>query len=123
MPGRWRGNAPYPGVDRTHRIIMVQVENEIGINHDTRDKSELAEKAFAAPVPAELMEYLQKHKDELHAELRKVWEAAGFKTNGTWKRYSAKGHRRTRSSWPGTTRGTSIASRRRARRNTRFPCS
>ena len=78
-------------VDRTHRIIMVQVENEIGINHDTRDKSELAEKAFAAPVPAELMEYLQKHKDELHAELRKVWEAAGFKTNGTWEEVFGKG--------------------------------
>jgi hypothetical protein len=78
-------------VDRTHRIIMVQVENEIGINHDTRDKSELANKAFAAPVPAELMDYLQKHKDELHAELRKVWEAAGFKATGTWEEVFGKG--------------------------------
>jgi hypothetical protein len=78
-------------VDRTHRVILVQVENEIGINHDSRDKSPLANKAFAAPVPAELMGYLQKHKDELHPELRKVWEAAGMKTSGTWEEVFGKG--------------------------------
>ena len=78
-------------VDRSHRVIMVQVENEIGINHDTRDRSELANKAFAAPVPAELMDYLQKHKDQLHPDLRKVWEAAGFKTSGTWEEVFGKG--------------------------------
>jgi hypothetical protein len=78
-------------VDRTHRVIMVQVENEIGINHDTRDRSPVADKAFAAPVPAELMDYLQKHKDELRQELRKVWDAAGSKTSGTWETVFGKG--------------------------------
>jgi hypothetical protein len=78
-------------VDRSHRVIMVQVENEIGINHDTRDRSPLANKAYAATVPAELMNYLQKHKDELHPELRKVWEAAGSKTSGTWEEVFGKG--------------------------------
>jgi hypothetical protein len=78
-------------VDRTHRVIMVQVENEIGIFGDTRDRSELANRAFAAPVPAELMDYLQKHKDELHPDLVKVWEAAGFKTSGTWEEVFGKG--------------------------------
>ena len=78
-------------VDRTHRVIMAQVENEIGINGDSRDRSELAEKAFAVPVPAELMDYLQKHKDDLQADLRKVWEAAGFKTSGTWQEVFGKG--------------------------------
>jgi hypothetical protein len=78
-------------VDRTHRVIMVQVENEIGINGDSRDRSPLAEKAFAAPVPAELMDYLQKHKDDLQPDLRKVWEAAGLKTSGTWQEVFGKG--------------------------------
>ena len=78
-------------VDRTHRVIMVQVENEIGIFGDSRDRSPLANKAFAAPVPAELMDYLQKHKDELHPDLRKVWEAAGGKTSGTWEEVFGKG--------------------------------
>ena len=78
-------------VDRTHRVIMVQVENEIGIFGDSRDRSPLANQAFAAPVPAELLDYLQKHKDELHPDLRKVWEAAGFKTSGTWEEVFGKG--------------------------------
>ena len=78
-------------VDRSHRVIMVQVENEIGIFGDSRDRSPLANQAFAAPVPAELMDYLQKHKDELHPDLRKVWEAAGFKTAGTWEEVFGKG--------------------------------
>ena len=71
-------------VDRSHRVILVQVENEIGIFGDSRDRSELANKAFAAPVPAELMDYLTSHKEGLHPDLRKVWEAAGGKTSGTW---------------------------------------
>jgi hypothetical protein len=78
-------------VDRTHRVIMVQVENELGIFGDSRDRSPLANTAFAAPVPAELMEFLQKHKDELHPDLRKVWEVAGFKTSGTWEEVFGKG--------------------------------
>jgi hypothetical protein len=78
-------------VDRSHRVIMVQVENEIGILGDTRDRSPAANKAFAARVPAELMDYLQKHKDELLPEFRKVWEAAGFKTSGTWEEVFGKG--------------------------------
>ena len=78
-------------VDRTHRVIMVQVENEIGIFGDSRDRSALANQAFAAPVPAELMDYLQKHKDELHPDLRTVWEAAGCKTSGTWEEVFGKG--------------------------------
>jgi hypothetical protein len=77
-------------VDRTHRVILVQVENEIGIFGDSRDRSELANKAFAAPVPAELMDYLQKHKDGLHPDILKIWEAAGFKTSGTWEEVFGK---------------------------------
>jgi hypothetical protein len=78
-------------VDTTHRCIMVQVENEVGMLGDTRDRSPLAEAAFAKPVPKELMDYLQKHKDTLLPEFRKVWEAAGFKTSGTWEEVFGKG--------------------------------
>src|ERR1035438_8201353 len=37
-----------------HTVIMMQVENEAGILGDSRDRSEAANKAFAAPVPKEL---------------------------------------------------------------------
>lgn len=41
-------------VDTTHRFVMMQVENEVGILGDTRDRSPEANRAFAAPVPAAL---------------------------------------------------------------------
>ena len=47
-------------------VIMVQVENEVGLLGDSRDHSEAANRAFAAPVPAELLDRLQQDKGELH---------------------------------------------------------
>jgi hypothetical protein len=67
-----------------HTVIMIQVENEMGVLGDSRDRSQAANEAFARPVPKELLGYLQQHKDTLLPELRKVWEAAGAKTAGTW---------------------------------------
>lgn len=69
---------------RDHTVIMVQVENEIGMIPDSRDRSAAADKLFHQPVPVELMDYLQRHKDRLIAEFRAVWAANGFKTRGTW---------------------------------------
>jgi hypothetical protein len=76
---------------RDHTVIGIQVENETGFQGDTRDRSPLANKAFDSPVPKELMDYLQQHKDTLIPELRKVWEAAGFKTSGAWEEVFGKG--------------------------------
>src|SRR5271157_2417134 len=74
-----------------HTVITIQVENEVGIQGDTRDRSPVANKAFEGPVPKELMDYLQQHKDTLIPVLRKAWEAAGFKTSGTWEEVFGKG--------------------------------
>jgi hypothetical protein len=68
-----------------HTVLMMQVENEVGVLRDSRDRSEPANKAFAGPMPKELMDYLQKHKDTLAPELREVWGANGFKASGTWE--------------------------------------
>ncbi|MGB7761623.1 MAG: DUF5597 domain-containing protein [Bryobacteraceae bacterium] len=72
-------------VDRTHRVIMVQVENEVGVLGDSRDRSPEADAAFAAPVPKELMDYLAKPRQPLLPEFKEVWDAAGSKTTGTWE--------------------------------------
>jgi beta-galactosidase GanA len=74
-----------------HTVIMVQVENEIGMIPDSRDRSNIADKLFSQPVPVELMNYLQRHKDNLLAEFRAVWAANGFKTRGTWEEVFGKG--------------------------------
>ena len=68
-----------------HTVLMMQVENEVGVLRDSRDRSDPANKAFAGPVPKELMDYLQQHKDSLSPELREVWSAQGFKTSGSWE--------------------------------------
>jgi len=68
-----------------HTVIMIQVENEVGISGDSRDRSPVANAAYARPVPKELMDYLQRHKDTLIPEFRQVWDAAGCKTSGTWE--------------------------------------
>jgi beta-galactosidase GanA len=37
-------------VDLTHRVIMVQLENEVGVLGDSRDRSPAANEAFAKPA-------------------------------------------------------------------------
>ena len=67
-----------------HTVLMIQVENEVGVLEDSRDYSPAANQAFAGQVPKELMDYLQQHKDALVPEFREVWAANGSKTSGTW---------------------------------------
>ena len=65
-------------------VILVQVENEIGMIPEARDRHPAADAAFAAAVPAELMDYLAKHRESLAPELRERWLEAGARTSGTW---------------------------------------
>ena len=67
-----------------HTVIMIQIENEVGVLGDSRDRSAAANEAFAKPVPKQLTEYLQLHKATLRPELKKAWSANGDKTSGTW---------------------------------------
>ncbi len=69
---------------QNHTVLMMQVENEVGVLGDTRDHSAAANKAFEAAVPHELTAYLQAHGETLFPELRELWESNGSKTSGTW---------------------------------------
>ena len=66
-------------------VIMIQIENEIGMLEDARDYSHEANKAFNAPIPAEFMTYLQKNKKALHPQMLKKWESQGCKKQGYWQ--------------------------------------
>jgi beta-galactosidase GanA len=70
---------------RDHTVVMVQVENEIGMIPDSRDRSAIADKLYNGAVPAELMKYLAEHRDALIPEFREVWAGAAFRTHGTWE--------------------------------------
>jgi beta-galactosidase GanA len=68
-----------------HTVLMVQVENEIGMIPEARDHSPVADSLFAQPVPKELMSYLQGQRDSLAPELRARWDSAGGKPAGGWE--------------------------------------
>ena len=73
------------GVDgNAHTVVMIQVENEVGILGDSRDRSAEANQAYAGQVPGLLMNYLLAHRSALLPELRAIWEAAGARAEGTW---------------------------------------
>ncbi len=74
-----------------HTVIMVQVENEVGVIPEARDHSAIADKVFNGPVPAALLSYLRQRKPALGAEFRAVWDAGGNKDAGTWEEVFGKG--------------------------------
>jgi beta-galactosidase GanA len=75
--------------DRT--VIMMQVENEIGMLPSARDYQALAETAFKQAVPAELLQYMQRNKDKLVPEFRQIWQSNGAKISGNWEEIFGKG--------------------------------
>ncbi|KAF5229121.1 hypothetical protein FANTH_14301 [Fusarium anthophilum] len=72
--------------DKDRTVIMVQVENEVGLRFDSRCRSAVAEKAFMSPVPAELLEFLQSKWRGLHPDFKSTkndgWESLG--KGGNW---------------------------------------
>ena len=73
-------------VDATQNtVLMVQVENEIGMLPTAREQGAEANKRFAEAVPAELINYLRSHRQTLVPQLRELWEANGAKTSGDWR--------------------------------------
>lgn len=72
-------------------VIMVQVENEIGMLPTARDYTFLANEAFNKQVPDELLKYMQKNKERLVPEFLEVWKKNGFKTSGNWEQIFGKG--------------------------------
>ena len=76
---------------REQTVLMIQIENEMGLHGNTRDHSAAAEAAFNGPVPAQLTDYLVKNRANLIPEFREAWEKAGARTSGTWEQVFGKG--------------------------------
>lgn len=72
-------------VDAERTVLMVQVENEIGMLPDARDHSALADVALGEAVPAALLRYLETHRATLHPYVRKLWEGQGARPAGSWR--------------------------------------
>jgi len=69
---------------KQHTVVLVQVENEVGIMPEIRDLCIEGNVAFGAAVPPQLLEYLGKHKESLHPELLQRWNKSGCAAQGSW---------------------------------------
>jgi hypothetical protein len=63
-------------------VPLVQVQNEVGLLGDLRDRSEEAEALFHGQVPGELIEHLVRNEAVLLPETLKLWR--GRRQSGTW---------------------------------------
>lgn len=66
-------------------VIMVQVENEVGIRGSSRDYSALSEKHFQKQVPEKLLSYLEGHSESLNPVISSAWEKQGKIKAGNWE--------------------------------------
>ncbi|MET0715770.1 MAG: DUF5597 domain-containing protein [Mycetocola sp.] len=62
-------------------VLMVQVENEVGLLGDSRDRSPAAEAAFHRAVPPEVIRTVS---GDATLRVRQEWEAGGSRSEGTW---------------------------------------
>ena len=65
-------------------VLMVQVENEIGMLPIARERGPVADKLFAGAVPTELTRALSTNQGRLEPELLDLWQKSGKKSSGTW---------------------------------------
>ena len=72
-------------------VIMIQIENEIGMLESARDHSKEADRHFNADVPSELTAYLKANTEKLHPYMASRWFENGSMTKGTWEEVFGKG--------------------------------
>lgn len=66
-------------------VVMVQVENEVGVLNSAGDYSAVGNAAYNSVIPKQLADYLTANKNNLTPELHNAWKSNGFKTSGTWE--------------------------------------
>lgn len=78
-------------------VLMVQVENEVGLLGDSRDASPAANDKFSQPVPADLVQFLSNDWESLHPELQRNLNGFNAKIssvkNVSWDAVFGKGRR------------------------------
>ena len=70
-------------VDKDYTVIVMQVNNEVGIKQDI-DYCQESLSSFQSEVPVRLMDFLIRNKNTLNDEFKVVWALNGYKTKGTW---------------------------------------
>lgn len=77
-------------VDKHGTVIMMQIENEVGLLGSTRDFSPEATKLFEQQVPDELIKYIRNNLNILKPNIREPYLSNGSKIQGTWEEVFGK---------------------------------
>ena len=78
---------------REQTVVMMQIENEVGLHGHPMDYCPQAREAFSGEVPQQLLSYLKDHKDKLLPETLQAWEQGGCATSGSWEQVFGKNWR------------------------------
>ena len=76
--------------DHEGTVLMVQVENEVGLLGASRDHSPAAQAAFEGRVPAAVIEAVSADSG---IPVHQNWQENGSRTEGTWKEVFGEGDR------------------------------
>jgi hypothetical protein len=77
-------------VDKHGTVLMMQIENEVGLLGSTRDFSLEATKLFEQQVPGELIKYISNNLNKLEPNFYAPFVNNGSKTQGTWEEVFGK---------------------------------
>ncbi|MEO7976122.1 DUF5597 domain-containing protein [Flavobacterium sp.] len=77
-------------VDKHNTVIMMQIENEVGLLGGTRDFSAESTKLFEQQVPGELIKYITHNLTTLKPKISEPYLKNGSKKQGTWEEIFGK---------------------------------
>lgn len=80
-------------------VLMMQVENETGLLGTSRDRNDVAEKAFGQQIPNALGDYLKRNEATLMPEMKNMLSIAGNRFSGTWQEVFGYGADEVFSAW------------------------
>ena len=72
-------------------VLMVQVENEVGMLPVAREYTAVASERFREQVPEALLRALAAHTDSGYEDVRQLWREHGSKTQGDWSTVFGEG--------------------------------
>lgn len=71
-------------VDKKRTVVMMQVENEPGLQDVKVDQRTESLALYHGPLPQPVFDYMQQNQTTLTPDLRQAWTASGKKNAGSW---------------------------------------
>ncbi len=71
-------------VDQHNTVLMMQIENEVGLLGGSRDFSPTATELFEQQVPMKLIDHINQHINNIKPAILEAYQNNGSKTQGSW---------------------------------------